>query len=107
MKKILFILIMLAALLVHGVALAAASLVDNADLLSPRQEREVLQTQGCASSSACTSITPALSMILLICSLVNVIILFPTGVLSNNRSAINTVAIVRKPYVVTVSLSIF
>ena len=43
MKKILFILTMLAALLVHGVALAAASLVDNADLLSPRQEREVLQ----------------------------------------------------------------
>ena len=43
MKKILFILTMLAALLVHGVALAASSLVDNADLLSPRQEREVLQ----------------------------------------------------------------
>ena len=43
MKKILFILIMLAALLVNGVAMAAASLVDNADLLSPRQEREVLQ----------------------------------------------------------------
>ena len=43
MKKIIFILTMLAALLVHGVALAAASLVDNADLLSPRQEREVLQ----------------------------------------------------------------
>ena len=43
MKKILFILTMLAALLVHSVALAAASLVDNADLLSPRQEREVLQ----------------------------------------------------------------
>ena len=43
MKKILFILTMLVALLVHGVALAAASLVDNADLLSPRQEREVLQ----------------------------------------------------------------
>ena len=43
MKKILFILTILAALLVHGVALAAASLVDNADLLSPRQEREVLQ----------------------------------------------------------------
>ena len=43
MKKILFILTMLAVLLVHGVALAAASLVDNADLLSPRQEREVLQ----------------------------------------------------------------
>ena len=43
MKKILFILTMLAALLVHGVVLAASSLVDNADLLSPRQEREVLQ----------------------------------------------------------------
>ena len=43
MKKILFILTMLAAILVHGVALAASSLVDNADLLSPRQEREVLQ----------------------------------------------------------------
>ena len=43
MKKILFVLTMLAALLVHGVALAASSLVDNADLLSPRQEREVLQ----------------------------------------------------------------
>ena len=43
MKKILFILTMLAVLLVHSVALAAASLVDNADLLSPRQEREVLQ----------------------------------------------------------------
>ena len=43
MKKILFILTILAALLVHGVALAASSLVDNADLLSPRQEREVLQ----------------------------------------------------------------
>ena len=43
MKKILFILTMLAALLVNGVALAASSLVDNADLLSPRQEREVLQ----------------------------------------------------------------
>ena len=43
MKKILFILTMLAALLVHSVALAASSLVDNADLLSPRQEREVLQ----------------------------------------------------------------
>ena len=43
MKKILFILTMLAALLIHGVALAASSLVDNADLLSPRQEREVLQ----------------------------------------------------------------
>ena len=43
MKKILFILTMLVALLVNGVALAASSLVDNADLLSPRQEREVLQ----------------------------------------------------------------
>ena len=43
MKKILFILTVLAALLIHGVALAASSLVDNADLLSPRQEREVLQ----------------------------------------------------------------
>ena len=43
MKKILFILTMLASLLVNGVALAASSLVDNADLLSPRQEREVLQ----------------------------------------------------------------
>ena len=43
MKKILFILTMLAAFLVNGVALAASSLVDNADLLSPRQEREVLQ----------------------------------------------------------------
>ena len=43
MKKILFILTMLVALLVHGVALAASSLVDNADLLSLRQEREVLQ----------------------------------------------------------------
>ena len=43
MKKILFILTMLVVLLVNGVALAASSLVDNADLLSPRQEREVLQ----------------------------------------------------------------
>ena len=43
MKKILFILTMLVALLVHSVAMAASSLVDNADLLSPRQEREVLQ----------------------------------------------------------------
>ena len=43
MKKILFVLTMLVALLVNGVALAASSLVDNADLLSPRQEREVLQ----------------------------------------------------------------
>ena len=55
MKKILFILTILAALLVHGVALAAASLGDNADLLSPRQEREVLQTQGFSSSFAYTS----------------------------------------------------
>lgn len=43
MKKILFILTMLAALLMSSVAVAASSLVDNADLLSPRQEREVLQ----------------------------------------------------------------
>ena len=43
MKKILFILTMLAAFLVNGVAMAASSLIDNADLLSPRQEREVLQ----------------------------------------------------------------
>ena len=43
MKKILFILTMLAAFLVNGVAMAASSLLDNADLLSPRQEREVLQ----------------------------------------------------------------
>ena len=43
MKKIFFVLTMLAVLLVHSVALAASSLVDNADLLSPRQEREVLQ----------------------------------------------------------------
>ena len=43
MKKILFILTMLAAFLVNGVAMAASSLVDNADLLSQRQEREVLQ----------------------------------------------------------------
>lgn len=43
MKKILFILTMLAALLMSSVAIAASSLVDNADLLSPRQEREVLQ----------------------------------------------------------------
>ena len=43
MKKILFILTVLAAILIHGVALAASSLVDNDDLLSPRQEREVLQ----------------------------------------------------------------
>ena len=43
MKKILFILTMLAAFLMSSVAIAASSLVDNADLLSPRQEREVLQ----------------------------------------------------------------
>ena len=43
MKKILFILTMLAALLISSVAMAASSLIDNADLLSPRQEREVLQ----------------------------------------------------------------
>ena len=43
MKKILYILTLLAALLLTNVALAASSLVDNADLLSPRQEREVLQ----------------------------------------------------------------
>lgn len=43
MKKILYILTLFAALLMSNVALAASSLVDNADLLSPRQEREVLQ----------------------------------------------------------------
>ena len=43
MKKILFVLTMLAALLISSVAMAASSLIDNADLLSPRQEREVLQ----------------------------------------------------------------
>ena len=43
MKKIFYILTLLAALLVSNVSLAASSLVDNADLLSPRQEREVLQ----------------------------------------------------------------
>ena len=43
MKKLLYILTLLAALLMSNVALAASSLVDNADLLSPRQEREVLQ----------------------------------------------------------------
>ena len=43
MKKIFYILTLLAALLLTNVALAASSLVDNADLLSPRQEREVLQ----------------------------------------------------------------
>lgn len=44
MKKIAFILTMLAALLVSSIAMAAASLVDNAGLLSQRQQREVLQT---------------------------------------------------------------
>ena len=43
MKKIFYILTLLATLLLTNVALAASSLVDNADLLSPRQEREVLQ----------------------------------------------------------------
>lgn len=43
MKKILYILTLLAALLMSNVSSAASSLVDNADLLSPRQEREVLQ----------------------------------------------------------------
>ena len=43
MKKIFNIFTLLAALLMSNVALAASSLVDNADLLSPRQEREVLQ----------------------------------------------------------------
>ena len=43
MKKMFYILTLLAALLITNVALAASSLVDNADLLSPRQEREVLQ----------------------------------------------------------------
>ena len=43
MKKILYILTLLAVLLMSNLALAASSLVDNADLLSPRQEREVLQ----------------------------------------------------------------
>ena len=43
MKKIFYILTLLAALLITNVALAASSLVDNADLLSSRQEREVLQ----------------------------------------------------------------
>ena len=43
MKKIFYIFTLLAALLITNVALAASSLVDNADLLSPRQEREVLQ----------------------------------------------------------------
>ena len=43
MKKLFLILTMLATLLVSSVAMAASSLVDSADLLSPRQEREVLQ----------------------------------------------------------------
>ena len=43
MKKIFYIFTLLAALLLTNVALAASSLVDNADLLSSRQEREVLQ----------------------------------------------------------------
>ena len=43
MKKIFYILTLLSALLMSNVSLAASSLVDNADLLSPRQEREVLQ----------------------------------------------------------------
>ena len=43
MKKIFYIFTLLAALLITNIALAASSLVDNADLLSPRQEREVLQ----------------------------------------------------------------
>lgn len=43
MKKIFYIFTLLAALLLTNVVLAASSLVDNADLLSPRQEREVLQ----------------------------------------------------------------
>ena len=43
MKKIFYIQTQLAALLITNVALAASSLVDNADLLSTRQEREVLQ----------------------------------------------------------------
>ena len=43
MKKIFYIFTLLATLLLTNVALAASSLVDNADLLSPRQEREVLQ----------------------------------------------------------------
>ena len=43
MKKVFYIFTLLAALLITNVALAATSLVDNADLLSPRQEREVLQ----------------------------------------------------------------
>ena len=43
MKKIFYIFTLLAALLLTNVALAASSLVDSADLLSPRQEREVLQ----------------------------------------------------------------
>ena len=43
MKKMFYILTLLAALLITNVALAASSLVDNAGLLSLRQEREVLQ----------------------------------------------------------------
>ena len=43
MKKILYILTLLAALLMSNVSSAASSLVDSADLLSLRQEREVLQ----------------------------------------------------------------
>ena len=43
MKKIFYILTLLVAVLRSNVALAASSLVDNADLLSTRQEREVLQ----------------------------------------------------------------
>ena len=36
MKKILFILTMLAAFLISSVAMAASSLIDNADLLSQK-----------------------------------------------------------------------
>lgn len=43
MKKMFYILTLLAALLMSNVSSAASSLVDNADLLSPRQEREILQ----------------------------------------------------------------
>ncbi len=43
MKKIIFTLTMLVALLVSSVAMAAASLVDNAGLLNAPQHREVLQ----------------------------------------------------------------
>lgn len=42
MKKIVLILTMLAALLVSSVAMAASSLIDKADLLSPFEEKEVL-----------------------------------------------------------------